>query len=654
MEHEAVKETLFSISGSTDSPTGMATYNLGEVEVYALKTIPQLRAEIEACSSFYRFKSYGLNGELVKSVENCSPSYLATQERLPEKNLSLISDCSTYVYNDRLHVWNYNALYPVATDGVYKSLTSVSDIEMESKDSVIEYEDSVIKSKINIPKSNDYLSPIISHPTKWVKRQIVNGAFDVEFKENPLLDMSLVIGGNSPSDYFVTFKFISMFGDAFEDRTTATYDYFYATLDVDTFLKKINYNIGSYKIMYLYDALTTKIPFIVINDMLERNASFADYGIVGLDNASLINGAYAIIDVVKRKTNYSIKAFEYDESLKVSNVNNKLSRIENVLRVSAVDNPFFFPTAQTYKFEGEIVGMASNAEAISTGQFGQYPLFVFTTDGIWAMGVDTSGRGAYVSQAPFAREICNGGVCPVSGGVVFTTDAGVMAISGGQVVELSTALDGERPLMSDYPIYEHIFSRAGIPPVKPVRFRDYLKNARLGYDYLYKEVFLFNPDYAYSYVYSLESQSWYVRDVKLEYAVLGGKELIAYGDYWRYTFAEGVNSGPVVAITRPVKAGTNDYKRLRQAALRCTFKGNFSFYVLGSNDGADFVCITGKEYPSMNGNEPTDVVRRDLVTSMSRSKQYKYFAIAFAGNIEGWVSVAELLTDLGFAGNRLR
>jgi hypothetical protein len=117
--------------------------------------------------------------------------------------------------------------------------------------------------------------------------------------------------------------------------------------------------------------------------------------------------------------------------------------------------------------------------------------------------------------------------------------------------------------------------------------------------------------------------------------------------------SENINR-EIVAITRPMKAGTLTFKRLRQAALRTTFKGSLNFYVLGSNDGATFSVITGKEYSSKDGDEPTDVTRRDLITAMSRSRQYKYFAIAIAGNMEGRISMAELLVDEGLAINKLR
>ena len=331
----------------------------------------------------------------------------------------------------------------------------------------------------------------------------------------------------------------------------------------------------------------------------------------------------------------------------------------DILKVSAVDNPFYYPTAQTYKFEGNIVGLASNAEAISTGQFGQYPLFVFTTEGIWAMAVDASGQGAYVSQSPFSREVCSGAVCPVSGGIVFTTQRGVMAISGGQVTELSAPLDGLDDLMFDNSeVLTAILGKVELTKdkVKPVPIRRYLNGAKLAYNYLHNEVILSNVNYDYSYVYSLANQEWSMIDVVFDVTTNSYPELVVYDNYntQRITFNDGNESNKVVAVTRPVKVDTLDFKRLRQAALRCTFEGSLNFYILGSNDGASFVCITGKEYPSVNGNEPTDVTRRDLITSMSRSKQYKYIAIAVAGNMKGRVSLTEMLVEGGFASNQLR
>ena len=349
------------------------------------------------------------------------------------------------------------------------------------------------------------------------------------------------------------------------------------------------------------------------------------------------------------------------------NVDN-LESVKNILKVSAVDNPFYFPTAQTYKFEGEIKGLASNAEAISTGQFGQYPLFVFTDTGIWAMGVDTSGQGAYLSQAPFSREVCNGAICPVSGGVVFSTDKGVMVISGGQVAELSAVLDGFEVDFFKYnaEMWNAIFAKAGKGVVNPVPIREYIQGesgnvkgesgAKLAYNYLHNEVILSNVNYGYSYVYSLTNQVWSVIDTVFDLTTNKYPELVVFDKAQgkMITFADG-ESGvvPVVAITRPFTFGSFDFKRLRQAGLRTTFDGQLNFYVLGSIDGAVFKCITGKEVDADVAN-PNGETYRDLITAMSRSKQYKYFAIAIAGQMSGRVSMAELLVDAGFANNKLR
>ena len=341
---------------------------------------------------------------------------------------------------------------------------------------------------------------------------------------------------------------------------------------------------------------------------------------------------------------------------------------KNILKVSAVDNPFYFPTAQTYKFEGEIVGLASNAEAISPGQFGTFPLYVFTKEGIWAMGVDTSGQGAYTTQSPFSREVCNGAICPVSGGVVFATDKGVMVISGGQVADLSAVLDGFEVdfFEENAGMWKDIFAKAGKGDVvNPVPIREYIQGesgnvkgesgAKLAYNYLHNEVILSNVNYGYSYVYSLTNKVWSVIDVVFDLTTNKYPELVVFnkGGGCMYTFKDGAALNKVVAITRPFTLGSIDFKRIRQAGLRTTFNGRLNFYVLGSIDGAVFKCITGKEVDADVAN-PNGGTYRDLITAMSRSKQYKYFAIAIAGQMSGRVSMAELLVDAGFANNKIR
>ena len=74
-----------------------------------------------------------------------------------------------------------------------------------------------------------------------------------------------------------------------------------------------------------------------------------------------------------------------------------------MMRVSRVDNPLFFPAVSTYSFDADIVAVCSNTVAVSQGQFGQHPLYVFTTEGVWLMSVDVSGAGSYLAQIPCSR-----------------------------------------------------------------------------------------------------------------------------------------------------------------------------------------------------------------------------------------------------------
>jgi hypothetical protein len=270
--------------------------------------------------------------------------------------------------------------------------------------------------------------------------------------------------------------------------------------------------------------------------------------------------------------------------------------------------------------------------------------------------------------------VCSGAVCPVSGGVVFTTKRGVMAISGGQVTELSKPLDGLEEMLFNFSgaLAGQIFARAGYggyEKFEPVPIREYIQGesgnvkgesgAKLAYNYLHNEVILSNPDekYKYSYVYSLDSQTWGMIDTKFDITTNSYPELVVYNnqEMKRYTFDDTTTGVvPVVAITRPFTLGSFDYKRLRQAGLRTTFEGSLNFYLLGSNDGANFVCITGKEAAEVKGENGEVKTYRDLITAMSRSKQYKYFVIAVVGNIEGRISMAELLVDAGFVNNKIR
>lgn len=122
-----------------------------------------------------------------------------------------------------------------------------------------------------------------------------------------------------------------------------------------------------------------------------------------------------------------------------------LSTPREQMRVSDTFLPNTFPYANTYTIgNGSVIGLASLSTALSQDTFGQYPLLVFCTDGIYSMGVDTSGVGVYNNIAPFSREVCvnRNSICEIDGAVLFASSKGLMIATSQGVQEFVPELNG--------------------------------------------------------------------------------------------------------------------------------------------------------------------------------------------------------------------
>ena len=77
-------------------------------------------------------------------------------------------------------------------------------------------------------------------------------------------------------------------------------------------------------------------------------------------------------------------------------------------------------------------------------QFGQYPLLVFTSEGVWAM--DVSNTGLYSRIAPISRDVCNNPktIVETDNAVFFTTEKGLFVIAGSTVREMSRLFCGRK------------------------------------------------------------------------------------------------------------------------------------------------------------------------------------------------------------------
>lgn len=226
---------------------------------------------------------------------------------------------------------------------------------------------------------------------------------------------------------------------------------------------------------------------------------------------------------------------------------------KNYVRVSNVNNPFVMSSTASFSFRSEVVKIASAVTALSTGQMGQFGLYVLTSgDGVWSLKMSDDGK--YLRQVPVTRDAIVGdgrSLCQVDGSVVFATDMGVMELSGSK----STCLSND--------IAESTSSMA--------RLRDYLQSCRIVYDYAGQRLMVGNEAYSYVYVRSLRTGLWSMETMTLRYALNSYPDAIvavaeASGDaVIVLTSADevGVEDGDVRIVTRALKLGDNNrFKRV--------------------------------------------------------------------------------------------
>ena len=117
--------------------------------------------------------------------------------------------------------------------------------------------------------------------------------------------------------------------------------------------------------------------------------------------------------------------------------------MSNKIYTSEADNAFYFPVnAINTVGIGTIQGIAATTRALSQGQFGQYPLMAFSTDGIWAM--DVSAQGTYSSIHPISRDVCSNplSITQLDQSVFFVTNRSANRVAESQIASMSDVLDG--------------------------------------------------------------------------------------------------------------------------------------------------------------------------------------------------------------------
>lgn len=346
---------------------------------------------------------------------------------------------------------------------------------------------------------------------------------------------------------------------------------------------------------------------------------------LNLEPSQAYNVSYYINHTGKVKAERSSKVVSENISYEVSN---------NII-VSDISNPYYFPPKHSYRIDGNIINMAVTSEQISSSQIGQYPLYVFTTQGIYAMQLG-EGEVLYSNLIPISAEVAVPGssVLQTRYGIVFVTKTGLKIISGREVLDISEPVRGEvNKNIQEEKSYKFYIKHEKLCDVDKYisrnDFVDYIKEAVMGYDLTENEIIVSNPNYLYSYVYNLDSKTWHkITEVftsfNRNFALRKHEENRDIRDLC--DIREEVPCLRTVMLqTRPLCLGTFSFKSLYHTAFRGDFNPNpnknFGFYVEATNDLTQYACV------SMN-----QIIKPAPIVFLNRASQSaKYFVLMMIG-----------------------
>ena len=333
-----------------------------------------------------------------------------------------------------------------------------------------------------------------------------------------------------------------------------------------------------------------------------------------------LNGAYALLDYdLIRNSSENFYSSTENSTTFINSINK--------IYTSEVNNPFYFPLLGINTVgTGKILGICTAAKALSEGQFGQFPLYAFTDEGVWALEV--SSTGSYSAKQPITRDVILNDTEPLQmdNAVLFATDRGIMLISGSQTQCITDVINSKDPFdVLQLPGMAKLHSMLGhnadtCLPTAP--FLEFIAECGMLYDYVHQRVIVYNPHYTYAYVYSLKSKEWGMMYSTIEAGINSYPEALAVdhdGALLNFSSMEG-EATKGLFVTRPLKLETPDVLKTMDTVIqRGHFqKGHVQSVLYGSRDLYNWHLVWSSKDHYLRG---------------FRGTPYKYFRIALLCNL---------------------
>ena len=299
----------------------------------------------------------------------------------------------------------------------------------------------------------------------------------------------------------------------------------------------------------------------------------------------------------------------------------------NKIYTSEVNNPFTFPANLVCSVgSGEIIGISSAAKALSEGQYGQFPLYAFTSEGIWALEV--SNTGTYFARQPITRDVVihQKSITQIDSAVLSATDRGIMLLSGSTSTCISDTINNmEEFSIASIPKGDEVLklSELNLNEIIIIPFSSFIKKSQMLYDYPHQRIIVFNPEYKYAYVYSMKSKQWGMMRSNIAYGVNSYPEALAMDNNGNLVnlSLESSDKTKGLLITRPFKINEpNIFKTISTIIQRGNFiKSHINQILYASNDLENWHVVWSS----------SDAIMRGF-----RGTPYKYFRLALICNLD--------------------
>lgn len=330
----------------------------------------------------------------------------------------------------------------------------------------------------------------------------------------------------------------------------------------------------------------------------------------------------------------------------------------NVINVSAQFNPYVFPIKNSYSFGGEILDISTAYNPITATQIGQYPLTVFTSNGIYAME-QGSGDVLYNNILPLQPHIISGKACATPYGIFFVSAGRLYILSGREVADITLPLDGMQDddlklndsyqaLLQNEDGKFHFFWAM----LTHIPFAEFTSDVVLTYDQLHNELYISSRDSreSCSYVFNLNTKQYHRISKRYLASYNGARQIVEIDRNTKNLvdlYSESEGKQHILLQSRPMTLDAF-YSHIQRAILLVDAKledsDNLCLSVFASDNLNDWKCIIS--------SQKRNVILRQIRTNKS-AKSYKDYIILISGTVSTATDISDLLADYTTVNRRL-